>query len=43
MDWHPVYSQAGVSGGFDSITREINALLEHNGANSLPQIMRVIR
>ena len=41
--WPLEYSQEGGSGFFDSIPREIKALVEHNGAKSLPQIMRVIR
>ncbi len=43
MDWPQDYSQAEVSAYFDSIPREINALVECNGARSLPPIMRVIR
>ncbi len=42
MDWPQDYSQAEVSAYFDSISREINALVGCNGARSLPQIMRVI-
>ena len=43
MDWPQDDSQAGALGYSDIIAREINALVECNGARSLPPIMRVIR
>ena len=43
MDWPQEDSQAEVSAYFDSISREINALVGCNGARPLPPFMRVIR
>jgi hypothetical protein len=43
MDWPQDYSQTEVSAYFDSISREISALVGRNSARPLPPIMRVIR